>query len=289
MKLSIIIVTYKSESVIFDCLESICKYNDLGDMLEVVIVDNSPNDSLASVLESSDLNGLDVRYIHNPENGGFGQGNNIGVENSTGEILLFLNPDTIVIEPVFSFLVLAMNKQDVTAAGFRLVSLDGKDNESVGLFPEFNFIYLPRFILNFLVVNCGLLSSKVYPWGADLCIRRKTFIDAGMFDENIFLCNEEPDLIRRCARRKVVIFNKKIIHLEGHTTEVRETRFSAWLESTNYYLTKHGFSYDVFLKVFLVRNFCKLSFRRMLFKDCKVQSDVHRLLVAEINRRKKDG
>ena len=39
-KISIVIVTYNSDNHISDCLESIFKYNDIGDALEIIIVDN---------------------------------------------------------------------------------------------------------------------------------------------------------------------------------------------------------------------------------------------------------
>ena len=38
--LSIIILTYNSEKDIYDCLDSIHQYNDIGDTLEIIIVDN---------------------------------------------------------------------------------------------------------------------------------------------------------------------------------------------------------------------------------------------------------
>lgn len=45
-----------------------------------------------------------VKILKN-ENKGFGQGNNIGFIASRGEFILFLNPDTILIEPIFSFAI----------------------------------------------------------------------------------------------------------------------------------------------------------------------------------------
>ena len=39
-KISIIIVTYNSQSHIYDCISSINQYNDIGDELEIIIVDN---------------------------------------------------------------------------------------------------------------------------------------------------------------------------------------------------------------------------------------------------------
>ena len=40
-RVSVIIVTYNSEKHIYDCLSSIYRYNDIGDLLEVIIVDNN--------------------------------------------------------------------------------------------------------------------------------------------------------------------------------------------------------------------------------------------------------
>ena len=39
-KLSVIIVTYNSVRHIYDCLESVFQFNDLGNELEVIVVDN---------------------------------------------------------------------------------------------------------------------------------------------------------------------------------------------------------------------------------------------------------
>lgn len=36
-RVSVIIVTYNSEKHIYDCLSSIYRYNDIGDLLEVII------------------------------------------------------------------------------------------------------------------------------------------------------------------------------------------------------------------------------------------------------------
>ena len=44
MKISVIIVAYKSGDILVKCLDSIAKYNDIEDELEVIVVDNSPED-----------------------------------------------------------------------------------------------------------------------------------------------------------------------------------------------------------------------------------------------------
>jgi GT2 family glycosyltransferase len=270
---SVIIVTYHSQSVIFDCLESLGKFNDIGSKLEVIIVDNSPDNSLEHKVIAYKSMGYCFQYIHNPENGGFGQGNNIGVQESKGDVLLFLNPDTILVEGIFLDL-LSQHKRGYNVGGFRLVDPKLKDNDSVGLLPEYNWLTLPRSLLNFLVINYSILTKKVYPWGAALFIDRDVFVQAGMFDENIFLCNEEPDLIHRIDAIKLKIINKKIIHLEGHTTELPAFRFKEYLNSTQIYFNKHNLNFNLFLRLFNYKNKMKLIINRFFPTYCTQSKEI---------------
>lgn len=283
--ISIIIVTYNSESVIEECLISIQKYNDIGDELEIIIVDNSPVFNIEDFINKLNLD-LDIKLIHNPKNGGFGQGNNIGAKASHGELLFILNPDTILVEPIFKFMIKEFEDQRLSTAGFRLIDREGKDNDSVGLLPEYNYIYLPRNILNFLVINLSLLSKYIFPWGADLIVKKKDFIEAGMFDESMFLCNEEPDLMHRLNIKKVRIFDRNIIHLEGHTTEIHEVRFKEWLKTTQYYLEKYNNSYKRYILLFIFRNYSKMILKKIFSNHYSLENDVNKILLEEYKRLK---
>ena len=123
-ELSIIIVTYNSQTVIKDCLQSIQKFNDIGNELEIIIVDNSPKFEIEDFVKRLNLN-LDIKMIHNPQNGGFGQGNNIGAKKAKGEIFFFLNPDTILIEPIFKFMLGEFENKRLGCAGFRQIYVGG--------------------------------------------------------------------------------------------------------------------------------------------------------------------
>ena len=281
--ISIIIVTYNSESVIKECLESIEKYNDIHNKLEIIIVDNSSIFNIETFINDLNIN-LDIQLIHNPKNGGFGQGNNIGAKASSGDLLFILNPDTILVEPIFKYMINEFSDETLTTAGFRLIDRDGNDNDSVGLLPEYNYIYMPRKLLNYLVIELNLLSKYIFPWGADLIVRKKDFIDAGMFDENMFLCNEEPDLMHRLDINKVKIFDKKIIHLEGHTTEVHEVRFKEWLKTTQYYLEKYNNSYKKYILFFIIRNYSKMILKKLFSKQYSLEKDINKILLEEYRR-----
>ena len=101
IELSVIIVSYKNLEIIVDCLNSIYKNNDIGNYLEVIVVDNSPEDNIYNYVADNFEN---VRIIKN-QNKGFGEGNNKGACIARGKYLLFLNPDTILVEPIFGFAI----------------------------------------------------------------------------------------------------------------------------------------------------------------------------------------
>src|SRR5690606_37192237 len=93
--LSVIIVCYRSDEFIFDAVRSVIKFNDLREgRTEIIIVDNSPADySQQSFAKLRYEFGNQVVLIHNARNGGYGQGNNLGIAHSKGKVLCIMNPD----------------------------------------------------------------------------------------------------------------------------------------------------------------------------------------------------
>ena len=125
ISLSVIIVSYKQADIVLDCISSIYQYNDIGEQLEIILVDNSPTHNVYhAVVEEF----ATVHAIKN-NNTGFGAGNNLGAAKATGEYILFLNPDTILVESIFKF---AINKFEINSNlsmfGLKLVSKKLKRN-----------------------------------------------------------------------------------------------------------------------------------------------------------------
>lgn len=93
VELSIIIVAYNSTDTIVGCVNSVLE-TTVDHTFEIIISDNSENDDTKTVVMQHFKDNGKVRYIHNDKNYGFSKGNNIGIQKSTGQYLLFLNPDT---------------------------------------------------------------------------------------------------------------------------------------------------------------------------------------------------
>ena len=87
MLLSVIIVAYRNIALLRDCIDSIYRFNDIGDELEVVVSDNSPDMELYNEIATDYPS---VKLVKN-DNIGFGAGNNRGYEASSGKYLFFFN------------------------------------------------------------------------------------------------------------------------------------------------------------------------------------------------------
>ena len=97
MRLSIIIVNYNVKHFLEQCLCSVRKAIQ-GMEAEVIVVDNNSSDNSLVYLQSRFPG---IRFIANNENVGFAKACNQGLHQSTGEFVVFLNPDCIVPEECF--------------------------------------------------------------------------------------------------------------------------------------------------------------------------------------------
>lgn len=101
-KVSIIIVTYNSEKDIYDCITSIIENSDISlAEIELVVVDNNSRGCDTMFKKLKTLWGEDIVLIKNSSNGGYGQGNNMGIRQSSAPVVLVMNPDVRLVCPIF--------------------------------------------------------------------------------------------------------------------------------------------------------------------------------------------
>jgi GT2 family glycosyltransferase len=244
--LSVIIVAYKNFEIVIDCLESIARFNDIGAQLEVIVVDNSPNAEVARAIDSRFPS---VTTLPN-KNNGFGEGNNAGAKIARGDFFLFLNPDTILVEPIFSFALKKFSENPkLSLFGVKLIDRNLQRNFSFYLLNGGGFL---RSMFIKLANRLDLyIDGLMYIAGADMFVRRTDFFASGGFDEKIFMYYEEPDLTRRLRAlgKKTGYFNdRKIIHLEGGTTADSELALRRRLDSAIYYCKKYSLNAESMLR-----------------------------------------
>lgn len=208
MTFSIVILSYNTPELLIKCINSLEKQfaEELKDeFLEIIIVDNASKKNVVEVIEKKFLNKKNIKIIKNSENLGFGKGCNLGVENSSGDFVLFLNSDTRVEDKGLLGMVNFLKENEkIAIVGGKLLNPDGTPQKSVGKF----YNLLNFFIMIFGGERFGLLKSSPekiceVDWvaGASLMVSKKLFNEIGGFDKNIFMYMEDMEFCYR-ARKK---------------------------------------------------------------------------------------
>lgn len=219
-KLSIIIVTYNSEKDIFDCLKAIFKHNDLNNELEVIIVDNASAgfDTMRNEIES--VYGNKVVAVSNSKNGGYGQGNNIGIRLSSSDKFLIMNPDVRIVMPMFSKIVETLNDESIALCGFTSMENECLRNNSF-YFTHTTSAFRKVFFRKKLQTD-DFQYKRMFLSGACFAMNKDVFEKIGMFDENIFLYGEENDIhfrLRKMFPEKKMVFLKELRYIHPTANE----------------------------------------------------------------------
>ena len=268
IKLSVITVNYRAWIPLERCLNSLSKLKPESFTLEVIIVDNYSNDGeLDRFIEKYP----DYTFISSEGNYGFSYGNNLGASHASGEILLFLNSDTIVtLEPIETMLNLARQNPQYGIVSSQQMDLNGKAENPYGIFPSF-------WTINSIIKSVyGLFSGKksksncnevkvIFPeWvsGSLIMISRETFDQVNGWDEDYWLYSEDADLCKKVTDSgKIVALqcHPSITHEHGGTTR-RTMRLTAFYKamviiSLHIYFRKHYSGvHHIFLQGFLLLN-----------------------------------
>lgn len=270
MKFSIIIVNYNAKNLLKDCLNSILKYKN-NYQLEIIVVDN---DSSGSGLEIIKNEFSEIKLIINQENLGFAKANNLGAKNSCGDLLFFLNPDTLLKEDIFKRTVdVFESNPKVGIVAPQLVLPNGQLQPwSCGYEQKIRYLIKNKFCQNFRrspvpdYPIARLPDCPTWVSGAALIVRKDVFGKVGGFDENFFMYFEDRDLcqrVRKIGYEIKILLEIKIIHFGGKSLASNKSRKKLYYQSQSYYWRKHyGLAVSLLLR--LIRwpyKFYKLLYR----------------------------
>jgi GT2 family glycosyltransferase len=251
-RLTIIIVGYNSKGDLARVLPSLTSPPPAVDH-EIVVVDNASSDSTAAFVRGS---WPGVRLIASETNLGFAKANNLGVRATASELVLFLNPDTVLGPGVVDRLVSAIDaRPDVAIVGPRIVDGRGRAELSFGTlitpWAELKQKVLVRgndrgLPLITTLVDRMTRRTRTVDWvsGACLLIRRADLEAAGGFDERFFMYIEDVDLCATVrARGRLVLFaaEPEVLHLRGRSaaSAARDTSHAYRLSQIAFYAKHH--------------------------------------------------
>ena len=227
--LSVIVVCYRGWERLTLCLESLAAFKNGRYRKEVIVVDNNSGDGIIEGFEKRYQN---FRFIRNNVNGGYANGNNLGIRYASGEYLLILNPDTIVNEnAIDELLTSARSNPEYSVLSCRQVSRNGKESVAYGTFPDLWSLTgfqrsIRNFINNKIKETAEPPGNVVFPdWisGSLVLIRKALYEKLGGFYEGFWMYYEDVDLCFRVRREggEVAFFrNITIEHNHGGSSRI---------------------------------------------------------------------
>ena len=216
------IVTFRSEKVIFRCLKS------LENIKKIIILDNSNDLILKEKIKKVYPH---INFILSKKNNGYGSGNNKIFRLAKTSHVLVLNPDTILSKNCIKELI---HQANLIKNKFAILAPSEKN-----------------------IIKKEIMEVD-HVKGFSMLVNLSKIKKIKMFDENYFLYLEEIDLCKRLksASEKIYICGKaKITHLSAKSSnigfEFEKCRNWHWMWSKVYYNKKHKLFFYVLRNAFL--------------------------------------
>lgn len=285
MKVSVIIINYNTFALTSNCIRSVIDKTRKVEY-EIILVDNASAECDADEFLKEFPS---IKLIRSTKNGGFAYGNNLGIEVASGQYILLLNSDTILLDDSISKSVEYMEQRsDIGVLGCRMIYADGVVQISVRPFKSiswellnlFRFIpllmpykkrarrMLGKYFRHDMDIECDWIG------GAFFLVPGKVIeqLPGKKLDDRFFMYGEDQlwcEQIRKLGYKIMFFSGTTIIHINRGSTDlskqmkVRKTIMAHELEIIR--LRKgRGLYYFVYKMIFVtketVRNFVKSIF-----------------------------
>lgn len=231
MDLSIVIASWNTKNLLDQCLASIYKETQ-NISFEIFVVDNASSDGSTEMVRDKYPQ---VKLIANQKNRGFAAANNQALKYASGRYILFLNPDTIILENALDKGARMMDeRREIAILGAKTFNGELTRQRTVAqnpnllsqiflliklkyLFPKSKIIKkYHHFDFNYDKEN--LVGGHIQ--GSFMLIKKEVLDKIGSFDENFFIWFEEVDLCFRAIKAGYKILYSpeiKIIHYGGES------------------------------------------------------------------------
>src|SRR5262249_36776135 len=232
--IGIVIISWNTRNLLRKCLHSVFE-NSAGLKLQIFIVDNASTDSSAEMVREEFP---EVTLIENPTNVGFARANNQVLPICASELVLLLNPDTLIVGSAFQELVDFIREHpDCGAVGPKLIHpraglrVLGCGNQPTlwrvvthysflsSLFPK-----MRTFEGIHLFIGRHDRAAREVEWlsGACLLVRRSALMDAGGFCVDWFMYAEDWELCARLQGNGWRLYHEPSAVVEHHLSASTE-------------------------------------------------------------------
>ncbi len=254
LKLSIIIVSYNTCDYTLACLKSVLSETKKYEY-EILFIDNNSSDATVSEVEKLDIK--NIKIIKSDINHGFAKANNIAAKYATGEYILLLNPDTIVLNSAIDNLIdFSTRYPDSRIWGGKTLFSDRSLNkascwskqtlwsllsQAMGLSSVFknSSIFNPEGIGGWDRVGIRIVDIVS---GCFFLIKNKDWNNLDGFNEKFFMYGEEADLCLRAQKKgfsPIVSSDATIIHYGGVSETVKSDKLVRLLKAKMCLIKEH--------------------------------------------------
>ena len=241
MDVSIIYVNWNSVDYVRDSIRSIYEHTQ-GLRCEIIVVDNASPSGDVDILKKKFP---EITLIKSATNLGFAGANNLGYKSSSGENLLFLNPDTKLMNPAINEMSrILQSLPDAGIVGCRLLNSDlSLQTSCIQTFPTIlnqvlDVDYLRRRWPKNALWGIGpLYSNSTEPAkvevvsGACLMIKRSAFEAVSLFSEDYFMYAEDLDLCYKVTQAGFANYytgQGLVVHYGGKSSEPESATMMKW-------------------------------------------------------------
>jgi GT2 family glycosyltransferase len=203
---------------------------------EIVIFDNGSSDGSAGFIEKESLTHKNIKLIKSEKNEGFCRGSNRAAMSAVGKYLIFLNPDTKILDGNVKSLIDFLTGKEILGEkvgilGVKTINFDGTLQYSSRAFPSIFRQFYESFFLFKVFGRSKIFGSYFMTWwdhedirevdwlsGSFMFIKKEIFISVNGFDEDYFMYSEDADICYRLKRKGFKNYYYpyySIMHLDG--------------------------------------------------------------------------
>lgn len=209
--ISIIVPVYNVEKYIEQCLDSLV--NQTYKNTEIIIVDDGATDNSGAIADTYAEKYNYVKVIHT-ENGGLSSARNIGIENSTGQYITFVDSDDWIDFNLIEHLVNILIDNDCDFVSYGLLKeydTVTEQNYKMVSFINYNQKQIFNHILNDNSI-AGYACNKLFS---------REIIGDDRFDETLLSCEDIDFCVRIAAKSlKAVHVDANFYHYRQHTNSM---------------------------------------------------------------------
>ncbi len=264
--LSVILVNYRTSSLIEKCITSI---KSQGIPFELVVVDNSVSEQETVALQQ--LRGkFRFKLLVCPRNSGYGHACNLALKYTRSRYLLCINPDVLALEGSLRNMLYCMKQNDAWMVGPKFYWDIGKI-----------FHLPPSTQTNWIIDSMQIWSNKFRTvarlWKRQWLTRELHFLSikkpvrqqvisgacflidktriksiGGLFDSRFFLYFEDTDLCRRIRQNEGLIMldpAAEMVHFYAQSPQENSTKIAAMEESHKTYQQSYSRWQTRFLEI----------------------------------------